>query len=221
MIYAATEGNYVLIVQPDDEPVNPREDYDPFGHMVCWHRRYWLGDQHDYNGPEEFLRSLCRKPVRDDMSIDDLKALLAEQSDLVILPLYLYDHSGLSISTGSFIGRAVHAEWDSGQVGYIYATREDIVNNYGDASPESVEKAKALLEAEVQSYDWYLRGECYGYRLYQNGQELDACWGFLGDFDDVKEDIASCLPDVCEALLDKLEPYYGSAEEYLYDVKIA
>ena len=34
--------------------------------------------------------------------------------------LYLYDHSGLAMSTESFSGRAPHAECDSGQVGWIY-----------------------------------------------------------------------------------------------------
>ena len=34
----ATRGPYVLVIQPDDDPFNPRED-DNFGKMVCFHRR--------------------------------------------------------------------------------------------------------------------------------------------------------------------------------------
>ena len=41
----ATRGPYVLVIQPDDDPFNPRED-DNFGKMVCFHRRYHLGDHH-------------------------------------------------------------------------------------------------------------------------------------------------------------------------------
>ena len=37
---------------------------------------------------------------------------------------YLYDHSGLAMSTESFSGSAPHAECDSGQVGWIYVSKE-------------------------------------------------------------------------------------------------
>ena len=40
--------------------------------------------------------------------------------------LYLYDHSGITMSTGSFCD-----SWDSGQVGFIYVTKEDIEKEYG------------------------------------------------------------------------------------------
>lgn len=291
MIYAVTENNYTLIIQQDNDPLNPREDCDPFGHMICWHGRYGLGDKHSYDDPEDLLHDLYRKSIEDGgkrlvsflksgaargakleysrsthewdlsisyvrrksaaelelvwaveqsapksqlndsgwffdymldaLTIDDLKELLAEQKDMVILPLYLYDHGGLAMSTGSFIGRAVHAEWDSGQVGYTYATKEDIIANYGDASPESVAKAEELPATEVESYDLYLHGECYGYRLFMYGHEMDPCWGFLGDLDDVKPDIAACLPEGCEGMVEKLEAYSGGVKEYLYDTMIA
>lgn len=291
MIYAATEGPCSLIIEQDDDPVNPRIDYDPFGHMVCWHRRYSLGDGHKFSTPEDFLRDLYRKSIRDGgkrlvsflesgdargsklvynrsshewelytcyyfrtvlgksepsweleqsapkdqlndgdwffddlldaLTIDDLKELIAEQKDIIILPLYLYDHSGLAMSTGSFVGRAVHAEWDSGQIGYIYADHEDILNSFGQVTPETIRQARECLEGEVESYDAYLRGDCWGYRLYMNGQETDSCWGFLGDIDDVMEDIASCMPDEYDGLIDKLELRWQSAKEYLYETTVA
>lgn len=55
---------------------------------------------------------------------DELLRLCEKCGDVAILPLFLYDHSGLAMSTGSFVGRAHHAEWDSGQVGYIYMTKD-------------------------------------------------------------------------------------------------
>ena len=291
MIYAATEGPCTLIVEPDDDPVDPRIDCDPFGHMVCWHRRYSLGDGHHYATPEDFLRDLYRKSIRDGgkrlvqflksgdargakliynrssrewelhfcyylrtvpgksepsweleqsapkeqlnnsgwffedmldaLTIDDLKQLLSEQKDILILPLYLYDHSGLSISTGSFVGRAHHAEWDSGQVGYIYAEHDDILNNFGEITPDTIRQAKECLEGEVEAYDAFLRGDCWGYRAFMYGHEMDACRGFLGDIDDVKPDIASSLVDGWNQLVGKLAPRYQSAKEYLYDAAVA
>lgn len=46
-MYAATKGKYTLLVLEDSDPMNPREDCEPFGKMVCWHSRYQLGDVHE------------------------------------------------------------------------------------------------------------------------------------------------------------------------------
>ena len=291
MIYAATEGSRTLIVEQDQDPVNPRKDYDPFGHMVCWHRRYSLGDEHGFNSPEDFLRDLYRRSIQDGgkrlvsflksgkargsrleynrhthewelysrsywktilgnsepdwyleqsapknqlndsgwffdnmldaLTIDDLKELLAEREDMVILPLYLYDHSALAMSTGSFIGRAVHAEWDSSQVGYIYADRDSIRQEYGAVNAETVRKVERVLEGEVKEYDLYLQGECYGYRLFKDGEEEDACWGFLGNIDDVRKALKDDIPKDSEGLIDRLELYWESASDYLEGLESA
>ena len=53
----ATRGLYVLVIQQDDSPSNPRED-DNFGKMICFHRRYNLGDHHNYIDKDDFLRDL-------------------------------------------------------------------------------------------------------------------------------------------------------------------
>lgn len=282
MILAAHEAPYTLFVEDDNFPLNPRKDCDPFGKMFCWHNRYRLGDKHDYDDPEDFLRDLYRKSVDDNakrlisflksgeargarleynrhthewelytywclrtiigdsqprwdlessapksqlndngwfyddmlnaLTIDDLKELIGEREDLVILPLFLFDHSGITMSTRDFGDR-----WDSGQVGWIYADREMIEKNYGNINKETVKKAEEALEGEVESYDMYLRGECYGYRLYKDGEEEDSCWGFLGDVDDMLKELPSYLPDGCAGLVEKLEDCTESEKEYLFD----
>ena len=53
------------------------------------------------------------------------------------------------------------------------------------------------------------------------GQEMDSCWGFLGDIDEVKPVIASCLADGWNQLVEKLELRYQNAKEYLYDSTVA
>ena len=57
-------------------------------------------------------------------TISELIHLCNESNQVAILPLFLYDHTNISISTGSFLGRAHHAEWDSGPVGFIYMGKE-------------------------------------------------------------------------------------------------
>jgi len=49
----------------------------------------------------------------------------------VILPLYLYDHGGITMSTGAF-----SCPWDSGQVGWIYAPKKTFIDETGYSEAE-------------------------------------------------------------------------------------
>lgn len=264
MSMIAYKEPYLLQIMQDEDPLNPRTEYDNFGHMICWHSCYRLGDEHQFEDTNDLLKRLVLDSVSPDTVIEyvksgkardvkleydrsagsweissydqqfkkwfseasfegkletnrqeifeslvvtllnsDLHALASEKN--VILPLNLYDHSLLSMSVSSFLGRAPHAGWDSGQVGWIYAAQEDIHKEYGSLTPESFEKAEALLKSEVESYDHYLRGECYGFRLFKDGEETDSCWDFLGDFYDVAKKIAfETLPESHRDMIDNL-----------------
>lgn len=162
-----------LKIYDDCDPINPRVDWDTFGTMICWHRRYSLGDEHSFEDPGAF---------------DEWWEEQGEHG--IRLPVYLYDHSGITMNTTGFSCR-----WDSGQVGWIYATKDDILNEYLPYEkktpvldiiarrPTSAmkERAKLLLVAEVEYYDIYLRGDVYGFVLEDaNGDEIDSCWGFYG-----------------------------------------
>jgi len=81
----------------------------------------------------------------------------------VWIPLYLYDHSGLTMNTSGF-----SCPWDSGQIGAIYATKEDILKEYGGKKLTRTLREKAIkqLKCEVEAYDQYLRGDVYSYSIY-------------------------------------------------------
>ena len=146
--------------------MDPRVGCDDLGRMVCFHGRYNLGDEHDFR-------------VADYDSWGELKAAIAEEENLVaILPLFLYDHSGITMSTSSF-----SCQWDSGQVGFIYATREAVLEAYGKKriSKKTLRAVEASLVAEVKTYDQYLTGDVWGYVIEDDqGKHLDSCWGFFG-----------------------------------------
>ena len=150
---------YTIEIENDECSESPR-DWDNLGTMVCFHGRYRLGDKHDFRGPEDFLEYL-------------------KTEKCLVLPLYLYDHSDISISTGSFVGRAQHAEWDSGQVGWIYVTygkiREECGRKY--ITRRLLGYVTKYLVQEIGTYDQYLRGDVYGYSIKDIG---DSCWGFYG-----------------------------------------
>ena len=76
---------YKLEISQDSNPGSPREWYN-LGTMVCFHRRYDLGDENDY----------CSSNYD---GWDEMKEDIIEKENVhTILPLYLYDHSGITIS---------------------------------------------------------------------------------------------------------------------------
>jgi len=163
---AGFEARYLI---QDLDPIDPRED-ENLGTMVCFHKRYTLGDKTDlksdnFNGWEEVY--------------DYLKT---EKKAIIILPLYLYDHSGISMKVGSFQGLLPqgHAEFDSGQVGFIYMTAEDI-RELGIKK----NKAEQYLINEVETYNQYLQGDvyCLVKETYNKDKEYidyDTCGGYYG-----------------------------------------
>ena len=62
----AEQKPYALMVQPDDILISPREVNDNFGTMVCFHRRYQLGDSHNYIDKDDFLREMYLNTVGND-----------------------------------------------------------------------------------------------------------------------------------------------------------
>ena len=266
MSLVAWKKPYLLQVMLDEEPENPREECDLFGRMVCWHRKYHLGDEHFFDSPNDFLKDLVLHTIPENIILDyvgsgkshfvrlvsvgshapkeglyetemegdekllrsgvrvkcydpyikkwyaedffreeekkelagclvdvlpngDLLALAEKEN--AVLPLHLYDLCQLHLSASPFLGHAVHAEWDSGQVGWIYATAGEIQETYGDTSAENMEKAKKLLLSEVETYDYYLS---------QTG------WGYFGSFPEiVKEIAAEFLPESHRDMVENLK----------------
>src|SRR3990172_5623508 len=154
------KNNCTIKIYQDENPESPRE-WDNLGTMVCFHSRYNLGDEkHGFYNP------------------DDLQEFLNENKGKVIsLPLYLYDHSGISMSTGR--AYPFNCPWDSGQVGIIYITYEKIRKEYNwkHITKERKQKIISYLQGEVETYDQYLRGDVYGYDVICDkcGENISSC----------------------------------------------
>lgn len=221
------ERGIVGTIYYDRDPLNPRKDYDNVATMVCWHGRYDLGDEQPKGDPIDYFRGLVDdecphcEGTGDDLEgergdynllpdcehcggtgvISDEDVMELFEKDHYLLPLYLYDHSGITMSTGSF-----GCPWDSGQVGWIFVSYERAHAEWGTHKMELVQEgfrgAKGnwqpaqykqgapltyldyyeFMRGEVETYDHYLTGECYGYVIEdENGEYLDSCWGYLGD----------------------------------------
>jgi hypothetical protein len=176
--------DYRLSIYQDDCAENPRS-WDTFGRMACWHSRYDLGDKNDYGTPRDFLADLAiAAGMSAEMADEASKSELLDrinQSQIILIPLHLYDHGGITISASPF-----SCPWDSGQVGWMYATPEQIRAEFGRRITKRViEKAQKLMLSELEVYDQYLSGDVYGFSLEKKQscghfEEVDSCWGFYG-----------------------------------------
>lgn len=180
----------LLRVWQDTNAESPRT-WDNLGTMVCWHQRYSLGDRHNFATPRDFLD-------------------WAEKADIaVMLPLYLYDHGGLSMSTEG-CHYPCDAPWDAGQVGWIYTTESRICEAFHvkHTSKVTVSWAEKYLRREVEVYDYYLRGEVYGFTAYEindtNIVKLDSCGEYYCT-NPAENLMVYCVPDELREALRRVQ----------------
>ena len=172
----ACQGYTIKIFQ-DLDPESPRE-WSNLGTLICWHRRYRLGDSHQFDSPQAFLRDLAGVSDQSDLSTDRLQE--RAERNAILLPVFLYDHSGLAMNTIGF-----HCPWDSGQVGFIYVALDAVRKEFGVKRVTKAlrKRVEDVLRGEIVSFDTYLAGRVYGYVIEQDAEEVDACWGFFGHYE--------------------------------------
>lgn len=211
------EGIEASIWSDDDHhpDMNPRS-WCNVGTMTCDHPRYDLGDD-DAPDPRECYvecepcegtgyrfpndndnRDSC--PVCEgagEIERDMADVLREDHGATVILPLYLYDHGGITMRSGAPILSKVEREdmmrsgrfigddagWDTSTVGFIFDTPEGVKQCIGEnATRDDIIKA---LEGEVEVYASYLEGDVTGYTVEdEETGYADSCGGFVGGYGD-------------------------------------
>ena len=184
------EKRYILEIVPDTCPESPRE-WSNLCTLATAHRRYTLGDIEFDGDMTDLIYSL--EPDIEDEVVEMSQELSQEDIDNYVMDrfddlyfhrtVYLYDHSGLSVSLGGF-----SCPWDSGPVGIIFVRKDEAQKEYCMTKRELTieEYVDEIMENEIEVFDQYLRGDIYGFVLKdQRGEEVDSCRGFYGY--DIKE----------------------------------
>ena len=160
---------YEISVVVDENPESPRE-WENLGTMVCWHKDYELGDEQPKCDPVDWLSDLLEKLdgsafVEDpDLEWRSNSILDALSEVLVSLPLFLYEHGELWMSTDNSHW-PFNCRWDCGQVGWIYADRPHVKVEFGGWNAEAREKARERMEEEIATYSSYLHGAVFGWMV--------------------------------------------------------
>lgn len=205
----------VIGMEEDAEFADPR-DNDNISTMVCWHPDYALGDEQltteegrgavkrDHHGSAStlFQTERGRTDFRDMRVVE--RYLRFARGAVAILPLYLLDHSGISMSAGSnTVGRGDTAcggsdawgnprGWDTTMVGFVYTTAERIEELCGgpregdefycpsDWKGTPREWIVEQLRNDVREYDAWLRGSVYWYDVKDaDGKTVESCGGYI------------------------------------------
>ena len=148
-----------------DENDNPRTGCSNETIILCSHAKYLLGD-------EQFADRAQIEARRTE--------IIAEGGHLQ--PLYLYDHSGITVSTTPFPCR-----WDSGQVGWIGMDAAQLAER--EITAAETETIKGIIAQEMKPWSAYVEGQVYAFvrsRIAQcshgevHEEEIERIGGFYG-----------------------------------------
>ena len=205
MGYISVVPPYTLIVSADSHPVNPRS-YECFGKLICFKPIRIIGDPHTYENNKAFLQDIIQGGGEPCDYTNTAGLLRAAECINILMPVYMKDDSGISISAMPIWTYDSLYALENKQIGWIYASHDSVKKEFSadTLTPDLIENAKVLLFGEVDYYNSYLRGECYRFDLYQVGKPVANYTGLLGKLEDVKKEIEDLVPDDCRGITEKL-----------------
>ena len=189
-MYAQNSNGEVFKVEKcyDDFAENPRTYSDYFSHFYTFEQRHTSPDEHHYRSASDWANahgfSLGSNP-------EDLIASMARKG-YVALPVWRSEPTGCSYQAA--MTNPFCCPWDSGMVGVIYASREEIRNNYGAkrVSPKLEEKVLDLFRSEVNEYSSYANGDVYLFSLIDSeGNQIESVGDIYSDIESDEDIIKS------------------------------
>lgn len=146
----------------------------------------------------EFLHKKLDKKCPEIKGLEDIDHIVncgSAKNYIVCKPVYMYEHSGQTISLSPF-----GCPWDSGCCGYIFVFKDKILKEFPDTNNDNWrDKAEEVIKSEIDIYDDYIQGNVYCYCLEEGHtvehkdlitnetwtsteyEVVDSCCGFYGD----------------------------------------
>lgn len=216
--------DHLIRIYHDSDPLNPREEWDNFGSMVFLNKHYRSPDKCDQltmpelwqeYGSREELHAIVNAHIavmkRRGLKLSDIKYELinAGENDSFVIDHELSDHPFKQFPDAIFAIELPSAWFRRGSdSGYIYCTREkaekEFTTEWLTAQGKTLEQCvMALLQSEIDTYDAYVNGDCYGFKIfktmtdehghtYTSDDATESCWGFY-DLDECKQEAKRML----------------------------
>jgi hypothetical protein len=144
-----------------------KEDDDIF--LVYYHRDFTI----EKNG---FNRSM----FEDHQELHEIK------KQYFLYPVYAYIHSGVSLSLSNS-NYPYTCRWDTSFAGYVLIKRNEF---------KSKKQRDAAADGLIETWNYLLSGEVYGFNISFNDEMVDSCCGFIGDIDE------SGIIEECQSIID-------------------
>jgi hypothetical protein len=196
----------IAYIVPDECPIDPINDISgAISQFALFHLKYRLGTNN--------LNPNLPLPKHNKTLLQDIEKAYGKLA--MFKEVWLLDHSGISLY------RDKKCQWDSSFLGYQFITLEafnaEKGTNYTKLSQLTKDDKltlEAWMDAEFDTYNAYVSGECYGYELYvveseqtldpiateePHGERLDANYGYYG-YAEAREFALEVIPGYTEAL---------------------
>ena len=167
-----------LRIEYDHHARNPREECaGPTTVVLHANGRYDFGDTEWSSDKIAWALSYHENHLPEGETDEDYEGNLDtynfDPQQHYVLPVYMYDHSGITINTTGF-----SCGWDSGLVGCIYVSKVDAAKKWPTATEAQI---LTYMVSEVEELDQYLTGEVYGYVIENDEDDhAESCWGYYG-----------------------------------------
>lgn len=163
----------------------------------------WLDNQPDVESGRYYIEPLaCDKCKGEgEVRLDPLSYFRQERGARVVLPLCVYEHSGITMYVGKKGDYPFDSQgWDTSFVGFIFDTPEAVKTCIGDDATD--EQITAALEAEVKTYADYLEGDVTWWSVDDTESGFgEGCGGYVGDHKHTKQE---CFESLESAVLKRL-----------------
>lgn len=204
---------YCISIEKDNDPSNPRTEWDNMGTICIPHNRYELSDKDTPTDLDELRKEILgieyvKEKYNDIVESTQrynnatgasMKAIswakflknYKEYDEIstfegAIVPIRLYIHSDITISV---------CEKESAD-GFAYVPKETILKEYGGKilTKQLKEKVKTMLVGEIKTFDQYLQGDVFGYYIKRLSKTDFPTWEDMEDeqVKDLGETIESC-----------------------------
>lgn len=165
------------------------EEDDRSDHYYKYQEKWYDDSMHDYyidadSQTDDEDTISCA--MADELSEGEKLQLVCDSDDIVILPIAVYEHSGITMWLGSADDH-FDSQWDCSDVGFAYIEKETAMKEGALKEGDDWKKwAYDDMEAEMETYRQYLEGEVFGYEIEdeygEEGADIDlsGCWGYYG-----------------------------------------
>jgi len=168
--YEIAENKVLKVIQDNQGSCGSPREWDNLAKMLFFGKHSYYGDKHEHKIQASHYNGW-----------GELKAAIMDAYDVAcIVPVYGYEHSGMTIATTPF-----NCSWDSGQLGFAIVTKKDLRNNYSikRCTKKFIEYGINHINGEVKTLDQYITGDIWGFQVVDKDNEeniIDSCWGFFG-----------------------------------------